>query len=61
MDAQGLNQTQLAERMGVGHWYVHDYLNGRRSPGFEVVERFAKALGIDAGLFVAPENSKVGA
>lgn len=41
------SQTKLAEVMQVGRAYVSVYLMGKRSPGLDVVERFAKALEID--------------
>lgn len=47
--ARGISQTKLAQTMGVSVGYVNDYLNGRKgSPGLDVIERFARALGIPA-------------
>lgn len=39
-------RTELAEEMGKTQPYVSHYLNGTRSPGLEVVEMFATALGV---------------
>ena len=41
------NQSDLARTMGVHRVYVSRYLTGRHSPGLDVIERFADALGCD--------------
>lgn len=42
-----LTNTELANKMGVSRQYVGEYLSGRRSPGLDVLERFAAALEVD--------------
>lgn len=44
MDAEGVSQSELARTMEVTPSMVSQYLNGVRSPGLDVVEKFAKAL-----------------
>jgi transcriptional regulator with XRE-family HTH domain len=47
MDAEGVNQTQLAKRMHVTPAAISQYLSGTiKSPGLDVVEKFAKALNV---------------
>lgn len=41
---RGWTRTDLAERMGVPRTTVTDYLNGRRHPGPEMIEKFFAAL-----------------
>lgn len=45
--AKSWSQTKLADEMGVTPQYVHKYLSGISTPGLDVVERFAAALGTD--------------
>lgn len=49
MHAEGINQSQLAERLGVTRSLVSQYLSPTKpiSPGFDVVEKFAKALHVE--------------
>lgn len=49
MQLERINQSELAERMGVTRSLVSQYLSPTRpiSPGFDVVEKFAKALHLD--------------
>lgn len=49
---QQLSRSGLARRMEVTPSYVGDYLNGRNSPGADVMERFFRALGIRVRLTV---------
>ena len=51
-----LNQSRLAERMGVPPSYVSMYVLGYKSPGLDVVERFAEALECDPGLLLQPAS-----
>lgn len=51
--ANGWSQADLARRMGVSQPFVSQYTSGTRCPGLDVVERFAKALGLpDPGLLI---------
>lgn len=47
MEIEGINQTELGLRMGVTRSLVSQYLTGVRSPGLDMLERFAKALSVD--------------
>ncbi|MGD9713529.1 MAG: helix-turn-helix domain-containing protein [Thermomicrobiales bacterium] len=51
-----ITKAELARRMEVVGPYVHQYLSGRNCPGFDVVERFARALEIDPSRLVSPES-----
>ena len=42
--AQGLNQTQLAEKAGVSQNTISGYETGERFPSRNILERLAKAL-----------------
>ena len=44
--AKKLNQSQLADRMGVTQSYVSQILTGYRNVGLEAVDKFATALGV---------------
>ncbi len=43
----GLNQTELAERVGVRQATIARYENGTRSPSPEALGRLADALGVE--------------
>jgi len=47
MKLLGLNQTSLADLMGVDQPYVSQYLSGKKSPGDDVKDRFFDALGLE--------------
>ncbi len=47
MAAQGWSQSDLSREMGKSRQYVYQYLQGLRSPGFDVVEHFARALHVE--------------
>lgn len=46
MEIEGVSQSELARRMGVTPALVWQYVNKNRSPGFDMVEKFAEALRI---------------
>lgn len=49
----GISRAELARRMGVSQPIPGQYLNAEISPGFQVVEKFAAALGLpDPGILV---------
>lgn len=48
MDALGVSQSALAERLNVTPSFVSQMLSGHRNPGLESLEDFAKALEIEA-------------
>lgn len=45
--SKGWSQSALAREMDVAPMTVSQYLNGKRSPGLDVLERFAKALEVE--------------
>lgn len=47
LHAKEWSQSDLAREIGVSRQLVGDYFHGRKSPGLDVVERFAKALDVD--------------
>lgn len=59
MERQKLSQGELARRMGVARPSVTQYLNGSRSPGMDVVERFYAALGFQPRLTAEPATKPV--
>jgi Zn-dependent peptidase ImmA (M78 family)/transcriptional regulator with XRE-family HTH domain len=48
--AQGLTQTQLAERVGITQAALSRYENGLREPDDDTLERIASSLGVTADL-----------
>lgn len=62
LEKQHMSRSDLARSMGVGRQYVTDYLNRRKNPGPEVMERFFLALGVRPRLSVdEPESGKISA
>lgn len=45
MKSRGWSRADLARAMHASPQFVTDYLNGRRSPGADVMERFFSAFG----------------
>ena len=45
---RGLSQEALADQVELAVTYVGQIERGRRNPTLDVVERFAKALGVEA-------------
>lgn len=56
LDLLGITQAELARRMHVSRAMVNQYMNGSRSPGLDVVERFALALEVDPLDLLAKEK-----
>jgi len=56
IDAAGINQSELARRMHVTPALVSQYLSGHRSPGLDVVEKFAKALELNPLMLLDSEK-----
>ncbi|TWT48211.1 helix-turn-helix protein [Thalassoglobus neptunius] len=52
LKARGWSRSDLAREMGVRPGYITDYLNGRYSPGTDVMERFFDALELQPTLTV---------
>lgn len=49
---RGLSRSDLARLMDVAPQYVTDYLQGYKSPGLNVITRFAAALDVDPGILL---------
>jgi transcriptional regulator with XRE-family HTH domain len=47
MADRGMNQADLAERLGVTKSYVSQILSGHRRPGLDTLETFAAVFGAD--------------
>ncbi len=47
MQAHGWTNSELARRMGVSRQFVGQYTGGEKTPGLDVVERFANALELE--------------
>lgn len=57
MEIEAVSQSELARRMNVTPALVWQYLNQTRSPGFDMVEKFAEALHIaDPVLLMSSEK-----
>lgn len=54
----GLNRVQLADKLGVSKAHVSAMLSGRRRPGLNSLDDFARVLGVDdpADLLRQPEK-----
>lgn len=49
---QGLNQKELAEKLGISPSRVSEYLNGKTDPTISVARRIHDVLHIDAGIIL---------
>nr|WP_036504973.1 helix-turn-helix transcriptional regulator [Novosphingobium sp. AP12] len=47
--AAGMSQETFADHVPIARSYISDIERGARNPTIEVVERLAKALGVNAG------------
>ncbi|WP_437224931.1 helix-turn-helix domain-containing protein [Planctomicrobium sp. SH661] len=50
--ARGLNQSSFARKIDRQPQLVNDYIHGRISPGFDVLELFAKGLDVPASWLI---------
>jgi transcriptional regulator with XRE-family HTH domain len=50
LDRRKMRRSELARAMNVAPQMVTDYLNGRRDPGPEVIEKFFNALDLEPKL-----------
>ncbi len=53
MAKYGLNQPQLAEKIGLPSGGVSAYLNGKTDPGFTKIQKIATGLGLTLSQFFA--------
>lgn len=56
---KGMNQSELARKMGVTPSYVCQLLNGHTEPGIRVLERIANAIGVSACSLIQKKREKV--
>lgn len=56
LQARGWSRSDLARAMGVGPQMVTDYLNGRKKPGSDVIERFFAAFDVEPELRLRPRS-----
>ena len=43
---KGLLQKELAEKVGVSHWWLNNVENGKSRPGLQLLLRIANELGV---------------
>lgn len=43
---KGLSQKELAEKVGISHWWLNHIERGKRSPSLNLVLEIAKALNV---------------
>lgn len=56
LDIHGWSQAELARRMGVTRAMVNHYTSGSKSPGLDMIERFAIALEMENPLNLLDEE-----
>lgn len=59
MSYHGMNQTDLANRLGVTQSFVSQLVSGKRKPGLGTIESVAHALGVDASRLLEKVPEKV--
>ena len=59
LEQHGMSRSELARRIGVPPQMVTDYLNGRRAPTGDMIEKFFKALGLTPELTFHPVEELV--
>lgn len=58
MTVRGMSRKQLADKMGVTPSFVSQMFKKRWTPGLDVIEKVAKALGVSAvSLLVEPAEN----
>ncbi|MCQ2994199.1 helix-turn-helix domain-containing protein [Pseudomonas syringae] len=58
MEAQDISQEQMAERLGVTQGAVGHWLNGKREPKLETINRLLGVLGVPGLAIIVPESSQ---
>ena len=53
MFAQGLNQKELAEKLGISPSRISEYLNGKTEPTISIARKMHEVLHIDAGIILS--------
>ena len=57
LEVLGWSKAELGRQMGVSPQYINSYLNENKSPGLDVLERFAQSLGVEAASLIS-ENQQ---
>jgi len=57
MEAQDISQEQMAERLGVTQGAVGHWLNGKREPKLETINRLLAVLGVPGLAIIVPETA----
>ena len=58
MDNAGLNQVQLADRLGISKGTVNNWIRGNNSPDVDMVPKICSVLGISLSALYAPTSSE---
>lgn len=59
MEAQDISQEQMAERLGVTQGAVGHWLNGKREPKLETINKLLGVLGVPGLAIIVPEMTEV--
>lgn len=59
LDAKGWTRVDLAKALNVSHPTVYQQLSGSRGVGLEVIEKYAKALGVKDPAHLLREREKI--
>ena len=57
MEAKGIKQTWLSEKLGKSYSQVNGYVQNRTQPRLEVLFEIAKILGVDPKTLIADNNN----
>ena len=56
MKEEGLNQTKLANKLGIGQGHVTDWIRGKCDPSYRHLQNICKKLNISAERILGLEN-----
>lgn len=59
ISASGMNQAELAKRVGIATTTLSSYVNGVRFPRAEILRRIADALGVSVGALLGENNEEI--
>lgn len=59
MEAQDISQEQMAERLGVTQGAVGHWLNGKREPKLEMINKLLAVLGVPGLAIIVPETPEI--
>ncbi|MGG4288314.1 helix-turn-helix transcriptional regulator [Priestia megaterium] len=55
-ERKGITQKELAQRIGISHWWINHVENGKKKPSIRTVAKIAQALDVsieDLGIEVS--------